>query len=359
MKITIVAGARPNFIKIAALIREIKRRPEAGLHFRLVHTGQHYDKKLSKIFFEELQIPEPDVNLAVGSGSQAEQTGRIMIEFEKDLLANPTDMIIVVGDVNSTMACTIVAKKMQTKVAHIEAGIRSFDYSMPEEVNRIVTDALADYYFTTSSYANDNLRMSGTDQSRIFFVGNIMIDTLMWAKDRIKKPDVFDKYLLKQNGYYVITLHRPSNVDNVAKLRSILDSIEAGIGNSVAVFPVHPRTAKNLEQSSWTSDKIILVEPMSYFEFIYLVQHSAGAITDSGGIQEETTVLGVPCITLRPNTERPETITEGTNELIGDDLLRLVSSLNKIKTGTWKNGRVPALWDGRTAERIVDVLSTM
>ncbi|HEY5917636.1 MAG TPA: UDP-N-acetylglucosamine 2-epimerase, partial [Chryseolinea sp.] len=200
MKITIVAGARPNFIKIAALIREIKMRPEAGLHFRLVHTGQHYDQKLSQIFFEELQIPAPDVNLTVGSGSQAEQTGRIMIEFEKDLIANPTDMVIVVGDVNSTMACTIVAKKLQTKVAHIEAGIRSFDYSMPEEVNRIVTDALADYYFTTSSYANDNLRLSGIDQSRIFFVGNIMIDTLIWAKDRIKKPDVIDTRSLKRNG---------------------------------------------------------------------------------------------------------------------------------------------------------------
>jgi len=359
VRITIIAGARPNFIKIAALIRELNRRPESKIKFRLVHTGQHYDQNLSKIFFEELQIPEPDVNLAVGSGSQAEQTGRIMIEFEKDLLANPTDMVIVVGDVNSTMACTIVAKKLQTKVAHIEAGIRSFDYSMPEEVNRIVTDALADYYFTTSSYANENLRLSGTDQSRIFFVGNIMIDTLMWAKDRTKKPDVIDRHSLRRNGYYVITLHRPSNVDEVTKLRSILDAIERGIENSVAVFPVHPRTAKKLEQSSWKSDKIILIEPLSYFEFIYLVQHSAGAITDSGGIQEETTVMGVPCITLRPNTERPETVTEGTNELIGDDLEKLLSSIKKIKTGTWKNGRVPALWDGRTAERIVDVLSRM
>jgi UDP-N-acetylglucosamine 2-epimerase (non-hydrolysing) len=357
VKITIVAGARPNFIKIAALIREIKRRPESGLQFRLVHTGQHYDQKLSKIFFEELQIPEPDINLAVGSGSQAEQTGRIMIEFEKDLLANPTDMVIVVGDVNSTMACTIVAKKLQTRVAHIEAGIRSFDYSMPEEVNRIVTDALADYYFTTSSYANENLRLSGTDQSKIFFVGNIMIDTLMWAKTRTKKPDVIDRHSLKSNNYFVITLHRPSNVDDISKLRTILDAIESGIENYVAVFPVHPRTAKNLEQSSWKSSKIILVEPLSYFEFIYLVEGSAGAITDSGGIQEETTVLRVPCVTLRPNTERPETISEGTNELIGDDLEKLKSSLNKIKTGTWKIGRVPALWDGRTAERIVDVLA--
>lgn len=359
MNITIVAGARPNFIKIAALIREINRRPDAGLRFRLVHTGQHYDQKLSKIFFEELQIPEPDVNLAVGSGSQAEQTGRIMIEFEKDLIANPADMVIVVGDVNSTMACTIVAKKLGTKVAHIEAGIRSFDYSMPEEVNRVVTDALADYYFTTSTYANENLRLAGTDPSKVFFVGNIMIDTLLWSKGRTKKPELIDRYSLRKNGYYVITLHRPSNVDNLSKLTSILDAIEGGIGTSPAIFPIHPRTAKHLEQSAWKSDKIILVEPLSYFEFIYLVQQSTGAITDSGGIQEETTVLGVPCITLRPNTERPETISEGTNELIGEDLNKLIASLGKIKAGTWKNGRVPALWDGRTAERIVDVLSKM
>lgn len=359
VKVTIVAGARPNFIKIAALIREIQKRPETGLQFRLVHTGQHYDQKLSTIFFEELKIPEPDVNLAVGSGSHAEQTGRIMIEFEKDLLSNPVDLVIVVGDVNSTMACAIVAKKLQTKVAHIEAGIRSFDYSMPEEVNRVVTDALSDHFFTTSTFANDNLKSAGIDQSKISYVGNIMIDTLMWAKNRIRRPDLFDHHSLKKGNYFVITLHRPSNVDNVDKLRKILDAIEGGIQDSTAVFPIHPRTATKLEQSAWRSDKIILVDPLSYFEFIYLIENSAGAITDSGGIQEETTVLKIPCLTLRSNTERPETISDGTNELIGDDLSSLIANLNKIKSGGWKKGKVPALWDGKTSERIVDVLAAM
>lgn len=357
MKITIVAGARPNFIKIAPLFREIKRRSEIGIQLRLVHTGQHYDEKLSRIFFEELEIPEPDINLAVGSGTQAEQTGRIMMEFEKDLIANPADMVVVVGDVNSTMACTIVAKKLQVEVAHIEAGIRSFDYTMPEEVNRIVTDALADYFFTTSTIANQNLIKSGTDPSRIFFVGNIMIDTLLWSRSKVKRPGVFDKHALRKHGYFVITLHRPSNVDNILKMKEIFAAIEKGIGNSNAIFPVHPRTAKNLEKSDWKSDKIILVEPLSYFEFIYLIENAAGVITDSGGVQEETTVLGIPCLTLRTNTERPETITEGTNELIGDDLPKLITILDKIKSGTWKKGRVPDLWDGKTAERIVSILA--
>ena len=359
MKVTIVAGARPNFIKIAPLIREIKKRPEAGIQFRLVHTGQHYDQKLSQIFFEELEIPHPDINLAVGSGSQAEQTGRIMIEFEKELITHSTDLVIVVGDVTSTMACAIVAKKLQVKLAHIEAGIRSFDYTMPEEVNRVVTDALADYFFTTSSFANDNLIKTGVDKSRIFFVGNIMIDTLVWARGKLRKPVDFDRIPLVKQNYFVITLHRPSNVDDVSKMEKIFAAIETGIGNSKAVFPVHPRTAKMLQQSSWKSNKIILVEPLSYLEFIYLIENAAGVITDSGGVQEETTVLNVPCITLRANTERPETITDGTNELIGDNLLKLGEALDKIKSGTSKKGRVPDLWDGKTAERIIKILADL
>jgi UDP-N-acetylglucosamine 2-epimerase (non-hydrolysing) len=359
VKVTIVAGARPNFIKIAPLIREIKKRPEAGIQFRLVHTGQHYDQKLSQIFFEELEIPHPDINLAVGSGSQAEQTGRIMIEFEKELMSHSTDMVIVVGDVTSTMACAIVAKKLQVKLAHIEAGIRSFDFTMPEEVNRVVTDALADYFFTTSSFANENLVKSGVDNSRIFFVGNIMIDTLVWAREKLRKPIDFDRIPLIKQNYFVITLHRPSNVDDVLKMEKIFEAIETGIGSSNAVFPVHPRTAKMLQQSSWKSSKIILVEPMSYLEFIYLIENAAGVITDSGGVQEETTVLNVPCITLRGNTERPETITDGTNELIGDNLLKLGEALNKIKSGTSKKGKVPDLWDGKTAERIIKILADL
>ncbi|MBC7981821.1 UDP-N-acetylglucosamine 2-epimerase (non-hydrolyzing) [Candidatus Parcubacteria bacterium] len=359
MKITIVAGARPNFIKIAPLIREINRRPELGIEFRLVHTGQHYDEKLSGVFFNELQIPLPHANLLVGSGSQAEQTGRIMIEFEKDLMNNPTDIVIVVGDVNSTMACAIVAKKLQVKVVHIEAGIRSFDYTMPEEVNRVVTDALADYFFTTSSFANENLLKQGVDPARIFFVGNIMIDTLLWARNKIKRPSVFDQFSLEKKDYFVITLHRPSNVDNISRMKEILSAIEIGIGDSYGIFPVHPRTAKNLEQLNLKTDKIVLIDPLSYFEFIYLIEHATAVITDSGGVQEETTVLNVPCITLRPNTERPETITVGTNELVGDDLQKLSESLKKVKSGTLKKGSVPDLWDGKTAERIVDVLSSL
>jgi len=357
VQITIVAGARPNFIKIAPLIREINRRHEVGIQFRLVHTGQHYDEKLSRIFFEELEIPHPHVNLAVGSGTQAEQTGRIMMAFEQDLIANPTNMVVVVGDVNSTMACAIVAKKMQVTVVHIEAGIRSFDFTMPEEVNRVVTDALADYFFTTSSYANENLIKSGIDQSRIFFVGNIMIDTLVWSRTKLRRPLILDQLVLKAREYFVVTLHRPSNVDNIAKMKEILSVIEHGIGDAKAIFPVHPRTARNLEQSDWKSEKVILTEPLSYFEFIYLVEHAAGVITDSGGVQEETTVLNIPCITLRANTERPETVTEGTNELISDDLHRLHQVLADIRSGNRKEGRIPELWDGKTAERIVTILS--
>ncbi len=359
MKITIVAGARPNFIKIAPLIREIKRRPDAKIEYRLVHTGQHYDAGLSDIFFKELEIPPPDVNFAVGSGSQAEQTAKIMVEFEKDLAMHPCDIVVVVGDVNSTMACSIVTKKLQIRLAHVEAGIRSHDFTMPEEINRIVTDALSDYFFTTSIYANENLVKSGVDSTKIFFVGNIMIDTLLWAKNKFRKPDLYDKYGLVKGGYFVITLHRPSNVDDAMRLRQIMASIEKGIGNTKAVFPVHPRTAKILKASHFASEKIIMLDPMSYLEFMYLVDNALGVITDSGGIQEETTVLGIPCLTLRNNTERPETVSDGTNQLMGDNMGLLVSSLDKIKSGVLKDKRTPDLWDGKTAERIVKILSVL
>lgn len=355
MHITLIAGARPNFIKIAPIIRAIKSS-KLNIKYRLVHTGQHYDDKLSKIFFEQLEIPEPDVNLGAGSGSQAEQTARVMTEFEKDLLVHATDLVLVVGDVNSTMACAIVAKKLNIKVAHVEGGIRSFDLTMPEEINRIVTDAIADYFFTTSVVANENLVKSGVAENQIYFVGNTMIDTLLLRLPQARKPALWDDHNLRNKGYLVLTLHRPSNVDDINKLASILKVI--GKSQLPVVFPVHPRTMKNFSLLPEKPAHVIPTGPMSYLEFIYLLKNAQGVITDSGGVQEETTVLGVPCLTLRNNTERPETVTIGTNEMIGDNLSALENAIVTLCSGKWKKGRVPELWDGRTAERIVDVIGT-
>ncbi|MCK6617531.1 MAG: UDP-N-acetylglucosamine 2-epimerase (non-hydrolyzing) [Cyclobacteriaceae bacterium] len=355
MKITLVAGARPNFMKIAPIIRAIEKSNRAGnkpITYRLVHTGQHYDEKLSEVFFKELAIPEPHVNLGVGSGTQAEQTARIMMAFEKDLQANPCDLVMVVGDVNSTMACTIVAKKLNTRVAHVEGGIRSFDMTMPEEINRIVTDSLADYFFTTSEVANENLKKTGVRDEQLFFVGNTMIDSLAGNLNKTRKPAVWDDHHLTAKDYFVLTLHRPSNVDDPAVFTKLIKAISSSAGTSKVIFPVHPRTQRNAKEIRGI-DNIILSDPLSYLGFIYLVQHCAGVITDSGGIQEETTWLGIPCITLRKSTERPETVTIGTNEVIGDDYPLLAQLVAKIKSGQWKKGGIPAYWDGKTAERIV------
>lgn len=356
MKITLIAGARPNFMKIAPIIRAIERAQSDGhnLQYRLVHTGQHYDDKLSKIFFEQLQIPEAHVNLGAGSGTQAEQTARIMIEFEKELLANPVDLVVVVGDVTSTMACTIVAKKLNTKVAHVEGGIRSFDMAMPEEINRIVTDSLADYFFTTSEVANQNLKKSGVADDNIFFVGNTMIDTLLTQLPKTKKPTGWTEWGLNAGGYIVLTLHRPSNVDDPATFEQWMKTIDE-VGLPV-IFPVHPRTQKNFSKLVNKPKNIVACDPLSYLEFIYLIKESKAVITDSGGVQEETTVLGIPCITLRNNTERPETVTVGTNEMVGDNFTALRDALKKLNEGRWKKGAIPVLWDGRTAERIVSHL---
>jgi len=356
MKITLIAGARPNFMKIAPIIRAIENAHKAGkqINYRLVHTGQHYDDKLSKIFFQQLQIPEPDINLGAGSGTQAEQTARIMIEFEKDLLANPTDLVVVVGDVTSTMACTIVAKKLNTKVAHVEGGIRSFDMNMPEEINRMVTDSLADYFFTTSEVANQNLRNSGVKDNRIFFVGNTMIDTLLTHLPKAVKPACWDSFQLQPKNYFVLTMHRPSNVDDPDKFARWMEVLDQS--GLPIVFPVHPRTRKNFSNLKQQPEHILATDPLSYLEFIYLLKEARAVITDSGGVQEETTVLGVPCLTLRNNTERPETVTEGTNEMIGDDFEALSQAINQLNDGKWKAGKIPQLWDGRTSERIVSVL---
>ncbi len=378
MNITIVAGARPNFMKIAPLIHAVQRLKDKGerLKFRLVHTGQHYDPKLSATFFDELGIPPPDANLEAGSGTQAEQTAGIMLGFEKELLAHPSDLVIVVGDVTSTMACSITAKKLNTKVAHIEAGIRSFDLTMPEEINRMVTDSITDLFFTTSHFANENLRKAGVPEEKIFFVGNVMIDTLMANRARFIKPPLWNEIGLQEQGYIVITLHRPNNVDDPDNLQKLLAAISESAGDKKVIFPVHPRTKKvindfshavpdSLRDRDFVASQLSLqsghksmhfVDPMGYLEFNYLVERAFAVITDSGGITEETTVMGVPCMTLRNSTERPETCTVGTNELLGTDPAAIKPAMERLFAGEWKKGGIPELWDGRAAERIVDVL---
>lgn len=359
MKLTIIAGARPNFVKIAPLIHAIRRAQDMGKNiiYRLVHTGQHYDKKMSDSFFEELNIPYPDINLGAGGGSQAEQTAAIMIAFEKELQENPSDLVVVVGDVTSTMACAIVSKKLKIKVMHIEAGIRSWDLSMPEEINRIVTDALTDLFFTTSEVANRNLRQSGVTDEKIYFVGNIMIDTLMANMRKFRKPDFYESLSLQPNEYIVLTMHRPANVDEADKLKMLMSEIVNNVRGLDIIFPIHPRTARIFAELGISAPNLRIVDPMGYLEFNYLVQHAKAVITDSGGITEETTVMDIPCITIRENTERPETCTIGTNELIGTNPAAIKPALDKLFSGNWKKGAIPELWDGKTAERIVKVLT--
>lgn len=359
--ITLIAGARPNFMKIAPIIHAIHKAQQEGkdITYRLIHTGQHYDKKMSGDFFEQLEIPEPHANLESGGGTQAEQTANIMVRFEKELLENPTDLVLVVGDVTSTMACAITAQKLHTKVAHVEAGIRSNDWSMPEEINRLVTDAITNYFFTTSEAANANLLESGISNEQIFFVGNTMIDTLLKNRPRFRQPAIWDEIGLTEKEYLVMTLHRPANVDEEHKLKELLDEIIVHSGDLPLVFPVHPRTAKILENLGVSHPRLHLIEPQGYLEFNYLVERAKAVVTDSGGITEETTVMGVPCMTLRDNTERPETITEGTNELIGTDPKAIKPAMEQLFSGNWKQGRIPQLWDGKTAERIIDVILSL
>jgi UDP-N-acetylglucosamine 2-epimerase (non-hydrolysing) len=356
MKIDIIAGARPNFMKIAPIIEAIKKaqKKHKNLSFRLIHTGQHYDKKMSGDFFEQLGIPEPNLNLGAGGGTQAEQTAAIMTRYEKALMDDASDLCLVVGDVTSTMACSIVAKKMNMKVAHVEAGIRSFDVTMPEEINRMVTDAITDYFYTTSATANQNLRKAGTPKEKIQFVGNTMIDTLYKNLNRLQKPPFWDEYALESGNYFVVTLHRPANVDHPEKLKEYIKILTQTVKGLPVIFPIHPRTAKILG----ALDVVIppnfrVIEPLGYLEFIYLIKNAKAVITDSGGITEETTVLKVPCITLRDNTERPETVTKGTNELIGTNPQAIIPALDKLFKGEWKKGEIPPLWDGKTGKRIV------
>ena len=348
-------------MKIAPIIKALHKvmEEDKNIHYRLVHTGQHYDKKMSGDFFEQLGIPEPAANLGAGGGTQSEQTAAIMISFEKELMQHKPDVVLVVGDVTSSMACTIVAKKMCVQVVHVEAGIRSGDMTMPEEVNRLVTDAICDHFFTTSEVANDHLRNAGVSTSRIHFVGNTMIDTLLQNLHRLQKPDFWDTQGIQAASYYLLTLHRPSNVDDLSNLKNLLDTISIGTENVPIVFPVHPRTQQQLEKIQYTNAKLIRVDPLGYLQFIYLVKNAKAIITDSGGITEEATVLDIPCMTLRDSTERPETITIGSNELIGTDPANLYPYLQKVQEGTWKKGAIPPLWDGKTAERIVQILISL
>lgn len=359
MRITIIAGARPNFIKIAPIIKVIQKaiKDNQNISFRLVHTGQHYDYKMSGSFFEQLGIPTPDVNLECGVGTQAEQTASIMINFEKELINNPTDLVLVVGDVTSTMACAITAKKCCIKVAHVEAGIRSNDRTMPEEINRLVTDSIADYFFTTTATASSQLIKEGIPKQNIFFVGNTMIDTLMSQLKNFQKPPFWKEIQLEKNKYWLLTLHRPSNVDNETHLAKLIQAIIKNSNDLPIVFPVHPRTKLMLEKLDLNPKNMYLIDPLSYLEFNYLVQNSLAVITDSGGITEETTIMGVPCMTLRDSTERPETVTIGTNELLGTNTDSLKPYMQKALQGNWKKGSIPDLWDGKTSERIVSVLN--
>jgi len=354
-RIDLIAGARPNFMKIAPIIDALKLAEQKGspLRYRLIHTGQHYDRAMSGSFFDELGIPDPDINLEVGSGSQAEQTAGIMVAYEKALLKNKSDLCLVVGDVTSTMACSIAARKLGVPVAHVEGGIRSGDWTMPEEINRVVTDSITNWFFTTSETANENLRRAGVADNRIFFVGNTMIDTLLKQIPRLRPPDCWTSLKLEPGKYFVITLHRPANVDGEQQLLRLLHAIAEGTRGLPVIFPVHPRTAKNLRELDSKTPQLNYVDPLGYLEFNYLVKHAKGVITDSGGITEETTVLGIPCLTLRDNTERPETVTIGTNELIGTDPQKLPPALTRLMAGQWKKGAIPPKWDGNSAERII------
>lgn len=356
MKVDLIAGARPNFMKISPIIDAIKNYKSEDISYRLIHTGQHYDYSMSGSFFDELGIPQPDLNLGVGGTTQAEQTAEIMIKYERILARDPCDLCIVVGDVTSTMSCAISAKKMNILVAHVESGIRANDKTMPEEINRLVTDSISDLFFTTSQSATINLMNEGHNSKDIFFVGNTMIDTLVKQMPKLKKPNLFDENKLAAKKYFILTLHRPSNVDNPTLLQEYLQNVIEGASGIPIIFPVHPRTKKNLLQNNCSTKGLILTDPLSYLEFNYLVYNSLGVVTDSGGITEETTFMGIPCITLRNNTERPETCLLGTNELIGTDPLVIPMYLNKIIKGTWKKGAIPELWDGNTSKRIIDVL---
>jgi UDP-N-acetylglucosamine 2-epimerase (non-hydrolysing) len=359
--IDMIAGAQPNSMKVAPIIRELRRRTvDAGVPgYRLVHTAQHYDVRMSGDFFEQLGIPAPDVNLEVGSGTQAEQTAGIMTRYERILPERRNDLRLVVGDAISAIACAIAAQKLCVKVAHVEAGIRSGDWSMPEEIDRLVNDAITNYFFTTSEVASAHLRRAGVPERVIYFVGNMMIDTLKAHWNDLRPPAFWDELGLQSGRYFVVTLHRPANVDDAAGFARLIEAIAADTRSEPVMFPVHPRTAKTLRKVGALPDNLKLVEPQPYLQFNHLFRHTRAVITDSGGVTEETTVMEVLCMILRTTTERLETVTMGMNEPLGVDPSALGPALERLFEGQWKHGEVPPLWDGKAAERFVTHLQLL
>lgn len=359
-KIISVVGARPNFMKIAPIHRAMQKYGDRIQHL-ICHTGQHYDEKMSKIFFEDLELPQPDFYLGVGSGSHAEQTANVMMKFEKILLEQKPDMIIVVGDVNSTIACSLTAAKLHIKIVHVEAGLRSGDRDMPEEINRVLTDAISDLLFVTEKSGIENLRREGVSNGKVYFTGNVMIDSLAYFKPKANNSTILKNYNLEKNKYVLVTLHRPSNVDNIEQLEELISLLNSIAEMRKVLFPIHPRTKKNLEDfdlSAKMNSNIILTEPIGYLDFLALTSNAELILTDSGGIQEESTYLGVQCITLRTTTERPITVEIGTNQLLGTDLKKAKNAALEVLNGKIKNGKIPDLWDGKAAERIVEIIAT-
>ena len=355
-RILAVAGARPNFMKIAPLMREFARRPDR-FEPVLVHTGQHYDKAMSESFFQDLGIPEPDVNLGVGSGSHGHQTAEVLMKIEDLIVERRPDAVLVVGDVNSTVAATLAAVKLEVPVAHVEAGLRSWDRKMPEELNRVMTDSVSEWLFTTEPSAETNLLREGIPSEKIHFVGNVMIDTLLSHRERASKLDTVERLGLEPQNYAVLTLHRPSNVDSAEQLRRLFEVLGRLNQELPVVFPIHPRTAKAVEDNlGGMKPDLRLTDPLGYLDFLRLLMDAQMVLTDSGGIQEETTALGVPCLTLRDSTERPVTVTEGTNEIVGTEPAAIEEAIARLRSESPRTGRRPALWDGAAAQRIVDVL---
>ena len=355
-KVLSVVGARPNFMKVGPIHRALSTKK--NIESIICHTGQHYDEKMSKVFFEDLEMPKPHIYLGVGGGSHAEQTGKVMIEFEKEVIQLKPDLVLVVGDVNSTLACSIVAKKLHIPVVHVEAGLRSFDREMPEELNRLVTDSISDFFFVTEDSGEKHLLHDGVDPAKIHFTGNVMIDSLVHFKEKASHSKVLEENGLTPGEYLLVTLHRPSNVDSIESLTTLAEILNAVAGKIKIVFPIHPRTLNNLKKNNLSieNENIILLEAQGYLDFLQLMQNSKGLLTDSGGIQEETTFLNIPCLTLRDNTERPVTVDLGTNILLPLDKELILENLEKVISGDWKQGQIPRLWDGKAAERMADII---